>query len=436
MQAIQITAPPSKSISHRAVIAAGLANGVSLLHGVLDSQDLSRTIAAMRALGADIQKDAYGQVRVSGMAGRIRGGSPDQPVDIDVGESGTTCRLITAVAAAGQGCFLIHGQGRMHERPIRPLSQALLSQGIRIVWPGQEGFPPLLLDSQGLPGGRVSINLSDSSQYLSGLLLAAPLARQDLLLELAGRPVSWPYVGLTLQVMRDFGVNCQPETFDGSTWWPAERLAVLDPAATRFRVRPAAYRATDYQVEGDWSNASYFLAAGLLGATPVAVAGLRPDSGQGDRAILDIFERMGGCFAWNADTVTASPGPLQGINVNMAHCPDLVPTVAVVAAQSQGETIITGVSHLRLKESDRLAAVAGELTKAGAMVEVLEDGLRIRGGLPEPVGRLDLSCHGDHRLAMSMSLLVFAGIRPILDDPACVAKSFPDFWQRWDRIIS
>ena len=257
--------------------------------------------------------------------------------------------------------------------------------GARFTWKEKHGCPPFVLEAQGLAGGNVDVDVSESSQYLSGLLLAAPMAAGTLVLTVAGnKVVSWPYVALTLQVLTDCSIAFVVETRESGTWSRADWRDIKEarPGQVRFIVSPGAYKARNRRVEGDWSNASYFLAAGAIGPNPVTVAGLRPDSLQGDRFMLDILERMGANVAWNGNDVTVSPGELAGIDVDMGACPDIVPTVAVTAALGQGVTEIRNVAHLRIKESDRLSAVAAELGRIGARVEVLEDGLRIDPGLP------------------------------------------------------
>lgn len=432
---VTVSAPPSKSLSHRALICAALASGVSELTGVLESDDTRRTMACFMACGAQFFP-AGSILKVAGVGGRPQGGT-HQPVDFDMHESGTTCRLLTAVAAAGTGRFRIHGAPRLHERPVGALARALASQDVRFEWEGKPGFPPFVMDSAGLPGGTIAIDAEESSQYLSGLLLAAPLAQAETVIELAGsKVVSWPYVSLTLQAMEDSGAVFAAEVSDGQAWFytPWREIPAVVPGRVRFRVKPGGYRPVRLRVEGDWSNASYLLAAGAVGPRPVRIKGLRPDSLQGDRAILDILGRMGAAGAWDHDLVTVSPAPLTGITVDMASCPDLVPTVAVLAALATGETVITGAAHLRIKECDRLAAPARELAKIGVRAEVLDDGLRIVPQPIAPAARAEFSTSGDHRMAMSLSILSLAGVRVSLDDRDCVKKSFPGFWAEWAKI--
>lgn len=435
---VTIQAPASKSLSHRAVIAAALARGTSCLVNVLESEDLERTMDVLGKASAKIHREGPGAYTVSGMVhgpqGRLTSAAP---LVMDVGESGTTCRLLTAVLAAGQGRFQVQGRGKMHSRPIASLVNVLLSQGADIQYLDQPGCPPLVLTAGGLSGGEAAIDLDESSQYLSGLLLAAPLARAPMTIAIAGhKVVSWPYVGLTLQILEDFGVGLTVQTLKGKKWTEASWRdpGRIVPGGLRIMVRPGAYQPRDMAVEGDWSNASYFLAAGALGPTPVAMTGLRQDSLQGDRAIARILQRMGATLQWERDKILVSGGRLRGVDLDMGHCPDLVPTVAAVAVQARGTTTIRNVAHLRIKESDRLEAVAAELTRIGAKITILEDGLIIEPA-PLPKGcRLAFKTYGDHRLAMSLSLLELGGIGVDLDQPGCVAKSFPEFWARWETL--
>lgn len=435
---IDVQAPPSKSVSHRTVIGAALAAGESRLANVLESDDLERTRSILSACGARIERQGEGQYTVRGVAGTPAGGG-EEPVSCYVADSGTTCRLLTGVLAAGLGRFRIHGVPRMHERPIGDLAQALQALGVGVEWEAKESYPPLVLDTCGLKGTEVTIGLDESSQYISGLLMAAPMAKAMTITVGGKKAVSWPYVGLTLKAMEEFGLRFHVEMRNDAGVWETvdwKTLRNVIPGRTRFVVKPGMYRAGDYRVEGDWSNASYFLAAGAVGTQPVRVCGVRADSLQGDKAMMDILQRMGARIETEAHAVTVFPSQLTGIAVDMGHCPDLVPTVAAVAAFAEGETVISNVAHLRIKECDRLASPSAELAKAGVVSEVLEDGLRIignRAAIQAPEGT-QFCTYSDHRMAMSLSLLHFAGVDVQLDTPGCVAKSFPGFWKEWEKV--
>ena len=430
--AIDIKAPASKSVSHRAFICAALAEGESLVVDALESDDLIRTRRCLAACGAVFKLSSQGW-EITGIGGQPKGGMK-RPADCNVGESGTTCRLLTAVLAAGKGLFRIHGEGRMHDRPIGQLTRALEPLGPVFEWEGQPGYPPFIVRTEGLSGGEVTITLDESSQYLSGILLAAPLAARRMLVGIGGdKVVSWPYVSLTLMAMADFGVVVDVEALEEGQWVRKQfsEVTAVAPGKLIFMVNPSRYQGRAYTVEGDWSNASYFLAAGAVGPKPMHVRGLRRDSLQGDKAILDILSRMGAVVDWDATGVTVSGSGLRGLELDMGSCPDLVPTVCAVASQATGTTTIRNVAHLRIKESDRLQACANELRKIGAEVETFEDGLSITA---KPIRRgesVEFCTYGDHRMAMSLSLLEFAGVDVRLDKPGCVAKSFPGFWDQW-----
>ena len=466
-EAVVIEAPPSKSLSHRYMIGASLAWGDSVVRNTLESADLEATRGILCEAGARMKplhaenSDLITGWQIRGMDGNPRGGE-GKPLNCDVGESGTTCRLLTAVLAAGEGLFRIYGEGRMNERPIGELCDVLERLGSGIVYQGKKDCPPLLLQAHGLDpaleDGHARIGMDNSSQYFSGLLFASPLAKTPICLELAGtKIVSWPYIGLTLKCLADFGIRFQVEirprlgvpwiSLKDTTW---HKLTDAKPGCFRVRVWPGRYKAGEYVIEGDWSGSSYFLAAGALGKRPVTVTGLSTDSLQGDRAIIDILQKMGARIELKPNAVTVYPSQLRGVSLDMGMCPDLVPTVAMLAAFAQGSTRISNVAHLRIKESDRIAAPALELGKTGVIVDALSDGLLINGlgGKPAHVRNrpdkptlpddAELSAHNDHRMAMSLALLEMQApeldIRSRLDNANVVRKSFPQFWDLWKLL--
>lgn len=461
---VSVTAPASKSVSHRYLIGAALAQGISTVRHTLESRDLERTRAILCGAGASMETlpestQASGAWRVTGMGGKPLGGVEGAPLSCDVEESGTTCRLLTAVLAAGEGKFRIHGAPRMHERPIAELTDALKKLGLVVTFEGKPDCPPLVLHAKGLDpslcGGEVTLGMDISSQYFSGLLLAAPMGPAPLSVTLGGqKAVSWPYVGLTLQCLTDYGIRFDVETrTEADAPWEMlspgawRELRAAHPDCLRVTVHPGAYRAGNYTVEGDWSGASYLLAAGALGLKPVRVEGLRTDSLQGDRAMLGILQRMGARMTMTENSVTVYPSALHGVELDMGDCPDLVPTVAVLAAFAQGSTRISNVAHLRYKESDRISAPAQELAKAGVVIDQLSDGMLIHGLAGRGNGKPDcprlpegvcLSAHNDHRIAMSLALLGLrqpeTNVRDLLDDPLVVRKSFPQFWNIWEQL--
>lgn len=462
---VTVRAPASKSLSHRFLLGAALAEGVSTVRHALVSDDTDHTRAVLTAAGARFtplppaEGGGEGCWRVIGLAGQPRGGTEAAPLDCNVGASGTSCRLLTAVLAAGRGAFYLHGAGRLHQRPMDELLQALRFLGADVRCSGQPGCPPLRINAAGLQpalcGGEVELGMERSSQFFSGLLLAAPLGPAPMAVSLCGqKAVSWPYVGLTLHALEAFGLSFTVETrpcpdVHWQTLPPGgwRGLKTAEPGCLRVTVRPGPYRPGDYSVEGDWSGASYLLAAGALGRRPVRVEGLNPASLQGDRALLDILQKMGARLEASAKAVTVYPSPLHGVDLDMGHCPDLVPTVAVLAAFAGGSTRIRNVAHLRLKESDRISAPATELAKTGVTVDQLSDGLLVHGLAGRGPNRPDhprlpadatLSAHDDHRMAMSLALLDLrepeTHVRARLDDPAVVSKSFPHFWKVWEQL--
>ena len=450
MNPIVVPAPASKSLSHRTLIAAALADGISRLSGLLESDDTTRTREILTAFGAGFRSLGPGAYEVTGLAGKVEHHGAE-PLSCFVGESGTTCRLLPAVAAAGKGAFRFHGAGRMHQRPIKELTDALHSLGAGIRFEGETGNPPIAVEARGLdaanlPEREVVVGCDESSQYLSGLLLAAPLGR-GLRIRLGGaKAVSWPYVSLTLDTLERFGITFRVETRPEGEWLPCAWRSLREglPGRVRFVVEPGMYRAGAYAVEGDWSGASYFLAAGAIGPRPVRVEGLNPNSLQGDAALVEILRLMGARVDLDAAGVLVSPASLRGVDVDMGHCPDLVPTVAALAAHAEGETRVRNVAHLRIKESDRLAAPAEELAKVGCAVTILDDGLIVAppaGGPRKPAEGVIFSAHHDHRMAMSVSLLGLPGLHgqgfavPV-DNQGCTAKSFPHFWNLWERVLA
>jgi len=439
---IRLKAPASKSVSHRMLIAAALSEGESLVRNVLSSADLERTRTILQTAGADMDDLGCGNWRVRGMKGGPRGGDPELPADCFVSESGTTCRLLSAILAAGNGTFRIHGAERMHERPIGALTDVLSELGADIAFENRPGFPPMIIQSQGLRGGSVNLRVDESSQYLSGLLLAAPFCSRELCVTLAGcKAVSWPYVGLTLQTMEDFGIAFRVEQCCGESWQtvPWKELTSVTPGEVRIFVQPGNYHAGEYSVEGDWSGASYLLAAGAVGQDPVLVTGLRADSLQGDRVILDLLRNMGASIEMRTDGILVSPSPLSGIDVDMGQCPDLVPTLAMTAAFAEGVTHIRNIAHLRIKECDRLSACAAELARIGVKTEETEDSLTIYGcgpALPSVPAGTVFHTSNDHRMAMSCALFgLIPGNVVEVDDASVVRKSFPEFWNVWRELI-
>ena len=403
--------PGSKSITQRALIAAALADGESVLLGPLESEDTRYTAAALAQMGVTVEKGKENWT-VIGNGGRIE--TPAK--EIFLGNNGTATRFLASVAALGAGTFRISGDARMAERPILPLMQALQGWGVDIASINNNGCPPLVIKANGLSGGKTILPAGKSSQYLSSLLLVGPYARQEAELDVQGEILSLPYVIMTLAVMESFGIRVE-----------------ANEALNSYSIPRGIYRARKYAIEGDASNASYFYAAAAITGGEVTVPNVPVPSLQGDAAFVALLARMGCQVNKTGEGLTVSgPEELRGITIDMADMPDVVPTLAVVASQAKGRTVIKNIAHLRIKECDRLHVMAVELAKLGARVEELEDTLIIEGNAPDtPMHGAEINTYNDHRIAMSFAVagLAVPGVKILGEE--CVAKSFPDFWERF-----
>ncbi len=414
----QVSLPGSKSITNRALLIAALADGESRLEGVLFADDTRHMMAALEAIGIGTTIDeANARVKVAGCGG----GLPGSEIDLYCGNSGTTIRFCAALVSLGMGSYLLDGTGRMRERPIGPLVDMLRRLGVRIEYLQSDGYPPLTVHATGLTGGQVSVTSPPSSQMISALLMAAPYAQSDVFLSIQGALLSAPYVTMTLKVMESFGVSV---------------LENVEEDHARYVVAtPQRYRGRHYLVEPDASNASYFLAAAAILGGRVTVQGLGSDSIQGDVHFVDVLERMG-CRAGRTPTDLTVTGPaegtLRGIDIDLNDMPDMAQTLAVVALFAKGETRIRNVANLRLKETDRLTALASELGKLGADVELYEDGLTIQPPAALRPGSIDT--YDDHRMAMSFALAGLARDGVVINDPGCVSKTFPHYFEHLELL--
>lgn len=407
--------PGSKSITQRALIAAALADGKSILHGPLASEDTHYTAGALRSMGVIIQEENDRWI-VNGCGGRIK----EPAEDIFLGNNGTATRFLASVTALGHGSFKITGDKRMSERPIQPLLDALHGWGANIASLDNNGCPPLRISAHGLDGGETILPEGKSSQYLSSLLLVAPYTSRQAELEVLGKVFSKPYVEMTLAVMDSFGVTTEASA-----------------ALNYFRIPQGRYRAREYHIEGDASGASYFWAAAAITGGRVTVANVPVPSLQGDAAFAALLARMGCVVKKEGNGVTVTgPKELQGIEVDMGDMPDVAPTLAVVAANATGRTIIKNIAHLRIKECDRLHVMAVELAKMGVNVKELKDTLIIegRGGDLPPMHGAKINTYNDHRIAMCFAVagLTVPGVKVLGEK--CVVKSFPDFWERFEKL--
>jgi 3-phosphoshikimate 1-carboxyvinyltransferase len=405
---VSVRIPGSRSLTNRALVCAALSDGESWIDGWLDSDDTRAMRDGLGRLGIEVQ-ERDGALRVPGNSGRFA--IPLHPVDC--GASGTTMRFLSACAALVDGRVVLDGTARMRERPIQELADSLNQMGAQATTTA--GYPPLTVQGGALRGGQIGIDASRSSQFLSALLMIAPLAPSNVEL-VTGDIVSRFYVDMTLEVMNAFGI------------------AVDLPAMNRFLVRaPQTYRARRYRVEPDASSATYFFAAAAITGGRIRVEGLTPASSQADVRFVEVLERMG-CTVERGSGWISVKGPryLHGIDIDMNSMPDASLTLAVTACFAKGRTRIRNVAHLRIKESDRMQSLKNELEKLGARVTTTESDIEIEPPAEHRSARI--ATYDDHRIAMSFAL---AGLRTpgiVIEDPGCVAKTFPDFFERLAQL--
>jgi 3-phosphoshikimate 1-carboxyvinyltransferase len=407
----EVSAPPSKSYTHRALILASLAAGESLIQNPLLADDTGYTIDACRALGADVKR-RDDSLAVIGTGGKIS----LEKEKIFAGNSGSTIRMIAPLAAMAQTKVILDGDSRLRQRPMGDLLSALQSLGVHARSLNNNSCPPIEIQGGEFKANQVTLSGETSSQPVSALLMIAPCTREGLSIKIAGGLRSRPYIDITLDAMSAFGVE------------------VVNRNYKEFLIEGGqAYQARRYRIEGDYSSTAYFLAAGAIGGKPVSVTNLKKDSVQGDKRLLDIIAEMGGTVDYQKDSVTVQRrGALKGISIDMGDYPDLVPTLAVVAAFAEGTTELTNIAHLRFKESDRINDTAAELGKMNVKTEVSGDTMVIYGGKPSGA---EIDSHNDHRLAMSLSLAaLFAGGDCILNGAEAVTKSYPQFFSDLKKL--
>jgi 3-phosphoshikimate 1-carboxyvinyltransferase len=404
--------PGSKSISNRVLLLAGLAKGTTIVRALLDSDDTRVMLDALRALGVGVVRvsdsDDY---EITGVGGAF----PVKQAELFLGNAGTAFRSLTAACALSGGDYVLKGVARMHERPIGDLVDALRKLGARIDYLGQQGFPPLKIHPAAIAGDTTEVRGNVSSQFLTGLLMALPLRQRNTTIEVAGELISKPYIGITLAMLRRFGVVIAR---DG---W--QRFGV--PAEARYRSPGEIW------VEGDASSASYFLAAGAIGGGPVRVQGVGRDSVQGDVRFADALAQMGAQIDMGPNWIEASAprsGRLKAIDIDCNAIPDAAMTLAVAALFADGVTTLRNIASWRVKETDRIAAMAAELRKVGAKVEEGADFIRITP--PESlIPNAVIDTYDDHRMAMCLSLVTLGGVPVRINDPACVNKTFPTYFK-------
>nr|NJM02759.1 3-phosphoshikimate 1-carboxyvinyltransferase [Desulfobacula sp.] len=406
----KVVVPGSKSISHRMLICASLCSGISQIENLLESEDIKWTMNALASFGAEIEKINTACVRVRGF-----GGAPHPcEKEIYLGNSGTSMRLLAGIAALGTTEYVLTGDRRMCERPMTELLDALRHLGIHAVSPGGKGTPPVRICGGRRQGGKVSLDCSKSSQYLSSLLMAGAFMTEGLDISLEGPPVSSPYIDLTLDIMKKF------------------QVAAHCIHSRLYRVPgQQPYSPGEFFVEPDLSNAGYFWALGAITGRMISVKNISRNSLQGDLKQVGILEQMGCTVKIEENEIGVCGKELTGIDIDMSDTPDAVPAIAVVAAFARGKTRITNIRHLREKECDRIDAVSSQLLKMRISVTQGEDFLEIIGGSPQGAR---IETFNDHRIAMAFSIpgLIIPGME--IENETCVEKSFPNYWDIFDAL--
>ncbi|QDU63896.1 3-phosphoshikimate 1-carboxyvinyltransferase [Planctomycetes bacterium Pan216] len=397
--------PGSKSYTNRALPIAALARGASRLEGLLDSEDTQVMMESLRRLGFSLTHRPEGTVlEIEGAGGTI----PAKGAELYLANSGTSIRFLTAMVAVGEGTFRLDGVERMRERPIADLLTALRDLGVDARSVPENGCPPVIVEAKGLPGGTVRVKGSTSSQFLSALLIAAPAAQAPLTVEVDGELVSKPYIEMTLQVIEAFGAK------------------VTRVGEQVYRFDASGYQGTEYTIEPDASAASYFFGAAAATAGSVTVDGLGTSSLQGDLDFVRVLERMGCQVDMSENSTSVTGGSLIGVDVDMGDISDTVPTLAAVACFAKGPTRIRNVAHVRVKETDRLKALATEIRKTGTEVIEHPDGLDIH---PGQLQGATFDTYDDHRMAMSLALLGLRVPGVVIRNPGCTSKTYPDYFR-------
>ncbi|WP_386698490.1 3-phosphoshikimate 1-carboxyvinyltransferase [Lonepinella sp. MS14436] len=415
-----INLPGSKSLSNRALLLAALAKGTTKVTNLLDSDDVRYMLNALKQLGVNYHLSEDKSVcEVQGLGGAFQWQSG---LALFLGNAGTAMRPLTAALCLANpnaipSEIVLTGEPRMKERPIKHLVDALLQAGAEVQYLEQDGYPPVVIRNNGLHGGKVKIDGSVSSQFLTALLMAVPLATADTEIEIIGDLVSKPYIDITLNMMKIFGVEVENQHYQ------------------RFIVKGnQQYQSPQhFLVEGDASSASYFLAAGAIKGK-VKVTGVGKNSIQGDRLFADVLEKMGAKITWGDDFIQAEQGDLVGIDMDMNHIPDAAMTIATTALFVKGETCIRNIYNWRVKETDRLTAMATELRKVGASVEEGEDFIRIQPLELSQFKHAEIATYNDHRMAMCFALIALSNTEVTILEPKCTAKTFPTFFDEFLSI--
>jgi len=409
-----VNLPGSKSLSNRALLLAALANGETTIKNLLDSDDIRHMLNALKSLNINYSlSDDRTECVLTGNGGPL---NFDGACELFLGNAGTAMRPLCAALCLGQGQFTLTGEPRMSERPIDSLVESLRDMGCDISYHDFEGFPPVTIKGTGLNGGKVKIDGSVSSQFLTAFLMAAPLASADIEIEIVGELVSKPYIEITLDLIAKFGVTVKHENLQ------------------QFSIKGGqTYQSPGIvHVEGDASSASYFLAAAAIKGGSVTVTGVGSESVQGDKHFADVLEAMGATVQWHAHAITVTGAALTGVDLDMNHIPDAAMTIATTALFAKGPTSIRNIYNWRVKETDRLAAMATELRKVGATVEEGHDFITITP--PQQIIHAAIDTYNDHRIAMCFSLVSLSDTSVTINDPGCTAKTFPNYFESFKSI--
>ncbi|PWI34909.1 3-phosphoshikimate 1-carboxyvinyltransferase [Vibrio albus] len=406
----EVNLPGSKSVSNRALLLAALSKGTTRLTNLLDSDDIRHMLNALTKLGVTYQLSE--DKTVCEVQGLGRPFTASESLELFLGNAGTAMRPLAAALCLGEGEYVLTGEPRMKERPIGHLVEALREAGAQVEYLENENYPPLKIQGTGLKAGTVSIDGSISSQFLTAFLMSAPLADGEVTIKINGDLVSKPYIDITLHIMQQFGVKVENRDYQ----------EFVIPAGQSY-VAPG-----DFLVEGDASSASYFLAAAAIRGGAIKVTGIGKNSIQGDIQFADALEKMGAEIEWGDDYVTARRGELKAVDMDFNHIPDAAMTIATAALFAEGTTAIRNVYNWRVKETDRLAAMATELRKVGAEVEEGEDYIIITP--PAQLKHAEIDTYDDHRMAMCFSLVALSDTPVTINDPKCTSKTFPDYFDK------
>lgn len=410
----EVFLPGSKSLSNRALLIAALANGVTKITNLLVSDDINYMLNALTSIGIEYTlSDCGTECTVIGNNGFF---NVNEPVELFLGNAGTAMRPLCAALAASEGAFILTGEPRMKERPIGHLVNALTQLNADIEYLENQDYPPVKIKGKSLQGSTVTIDGSISSQFLTAILMIAPLLKTDTNIEIDGELVSKPYIDITLDIMQRFGVNVQNNDYQSFTVLGNQSYQSVEK----------------YMVEGDASSASYFLAAGAIKGGEITVHGVGKLSVQGDKHFADVLEEMGAEVIWGDESITVVGKPLTAVDMDMNHIPDAAMTIATTALFAQGTTTIRNIYNWRVKETDRLTAMATELRKVGAEVEEGEDYISITP--PKSLKHAEIDTYNDHRVAMCFSLVALSNTPVTINDPRCTAKTFPDYFDKLAQV--